>query len=394
MTQSAKSFASRRVTNLSISAIKEMAMRARTLHDVASLTWGLPSFRTPEHIRQAVGEAIRLDADVGKYTLPDGLPELRKAAARQHFESTGIMVAPDHNVLITAGNMQGVKCLLDTILGPGDEVIVTDPGFASHFQQIRLSGGRPVFLPLDKTREWSLNVDALPSLISDRTRAVILVTPSNPTGKIFAREELVRVGEIASREELLLILDDPYSHFTYENRDRFFNPASIPELSANLAYLFTFSKCHAMTGFRLGYTIVPEDLKRQMLKVHDATLICAPRISQLAGLAALQQAPLHLSEFEAILERRRGLICERLDRVPHVFSYVMPEGAYYVFPRIVAEHQNALQFVVDLLETARVCVTPGAAFGPAGEGHVRMAFCGPDDEIDKAFDRIERHFPF
>jgi aspartate/methionine/tyrosine aminotransferase len=138
---------------------------------------------------------------------------------------------------------------------------------------------------------------------------------------------------------------------------------------------------------------VPEHLKRQVLKVHDAMLICAPRISQVAGLAALNQDAPHLREFEAILERRRRLICERLDRVPHVFSYVMPEGAYYVFPSINAEHENAVQFAVDLLENARVCVTPGAAFGPGGEGHVRMAFCGPNDDINQAFDRIQRHFP-
>lgn len=369
-------------------------MRASKLEDVASLTWGLPSFRTPEHIRRATDEALRLDSDVGKYTLPDGLPQLREAAARRYREETGIAVSQDDNVVITAGNMEGIKSLLGTILEPGDEVIVTDPGFASHFQQILLSGGQPVSWPLDQSRRWSLDVEALPALITDRTRALVLVTPSNPTGKIFARDDLVCVGEIVRQKELLLVLDDPYSHFTYENRESYFNPASMVELSADIAYFFTFSKCHAMSGWRLGYAIVPADLKHQMLKVHDATLICAPRVSQIAGLAALEQPSDHLGEFEAILERRRRLICERLDRVAHVFSYVMPDGAYYVFPRIMVEHENANQFALDLLHDARVCVTPGSAFGPAGEGHVRMAFCGPDDEINRAFDRVEQHFPF
>ena len=368
-------------------------MRAAKRGDVASLAWGLPSFRTPEHISRAVSEALRLDADLGKYTLPDGLPELREAVARHHFERFGIRVSPEQNVLITAGNMEGIKCLLGTILDPGDEVVVTDPGFASHFQQIRLSGGQPVYWPLDEARDWSLNVDALPALINERTRALILVTPSNPTGRIFPREQLLRVADIIRRENLLLILDDPYSHFTFENRDLYFNPASIRDLGANVAYLFTFSKCHAMSGWRLGYAVVPEGLKSQMLKVHDAMLICAPRISQVAGLAALNQAPLHLAEFEVILEQRRQFICERLDRVPHVFSYVRPDGAYYVFPNINTEHENAAQFASELLENAGVCVTPGRAFGSNGEGHVRMAFCGPDDDVNRAFDRIERYFP-
>ena len=392
MAQSSESFASKRVSELSISAIKEMAIRAAKLDDVASLTWGLPSFRTPEHIRDAVSEALRHDADAGKYTLPNGLPELREAVVRQHFQSTGISAAEDKNVVITAGNMQGIKCLLETILEPGDEVILTDPGFASHFQQIRLSGGQPVCWPLDQANQWALDSNTLEALISERTKALLLVTPSNPTGKIFEKEELIRVGNIVRRRGLLLILDDPYSHFTYENRKRYFNLASLAEFSANLAYLFTFSKCHAMSGWRLGYAIVPEELQRQMLKVHDAMLICAPRISQLAGVAALEHEPLHLREFQTMLGRRRNLICERLDEMPHIFSYVRPEGAYYVFPKIRIEHQNSVQFALDLLKDARVCVTPGAAFGPMGEGHVRMAFCGPEDEIDKAFDRIERHF--
>lgn len=130
-----------------------------------------------------------------------------------------------------------------------------------------------------------------------------------------------------------------------------------------------------------------------MLKVHDATLICAPRPSQIAALAALEAPDQHVSEFSTILDGRRALICERLDRVRHVFSYVPPEGAYYVFPRIEARHTNSVQFSLDLLEQARMCVTPGSAFGPSGESHVRMAFCVSEQEINTAFDRIERHFP-
>ncbi len=383
---------SRGVAGVALSAIKEMAMRSAKIEGAASLTWGVPSFRTPEHIRRAVTERMEADPEVGKYSLPDGLPELRRAAAKVHFDATGIQADPDRNVVITAGNMEGLNTLFRVLIDPGDEIILTDPGFASHITQIRLCGGEPVFWTLDEAQDWRLDVDALPALITNRTKAILLVTPSNPTGKIFSESDLRRVGQIAKERGLLVLLDDPYCHFTYENRERYFNLSSVPELTGHVAYLFTFSKTHATSGWRLGYMIVPAHLKPEVLKVHDATMICAPRISQVAALAALTEEPVHLAEFEDVLGRRRALICERLDRVPHVFQYVKPEGAYYVFPRIVTEHRNAFDFSIGLLEQARVTVTPGNAFGPAGEHHVRMAYCVDDAIIEQAFDRIEAHF--
>ena len=382
----------RNVAGIELSAIKEMAMRGAKVPDAASLTWGLPSFRTPEPIRRAVGRELERDPDIGKYALPDGLPALRRAVVETHRAATGIAVDPEANVLITAGNMQGLNALFHAVTDPGDEIILTDPGFASHVQQIRLVGGVPVFWPLDEMEGWSLDVDALPGLITDRTKAIVLVSPSNPTGAIFPQAALRRVGEIAMARGLLILLDDPYCHFTYENAGRYFNLSAVPELSQHLAYLFTFSKTYAMSGWRLGYMIVPAVLKRQALKVHDATLICTPRISQVAGLAALTGDASHLKQFESVLARRRALICERLDRLSHVFEYQKPEGAYYVFPRIVTEHADSRSFALDLLDKARVIVTPGAAFGPSGEHHVRMAYCVEDDIIETAFDRMEAYF--
>lgn len=147
-----------------------------------------------------------------------------------------------------------------------------------------------------------------------------------------------------------------------------------------------------MSGWRLGYMIIPAELKQAVLKVHDATIICSPRISQVAGLAALTGDMSHLAEFEKTLSERRDLICERLAAIPDLFQFVKPEGAYYVFPRIVAEHDNSYAFSIRLLEEARVTVTPGSAFGPSGEHHVRMAYCVPEEAIETAFDRIERYF--
>ena len=148
-----------------------------------------------------------------------------------------------------------------------------------------------------------------------------------------------------------------------------------------------------MSGWRLGYMILPDWLRGEVLKVHDATMICAPRVSQVAGMAALGGGTEHMETFRTILAGRRKLICERLDRVPHVFEYVTPDGAYYVFPKIIAPHEDSREFSLRLLDEAGVAVTPGSAFGPHGRHHVRLAYCVEDATINQAFDRIERTFP-
>lgn len=384
---------SKAVAAAQLSAIKEMAMLGARVPGAASLAWGLPSFRTPAHIREAAIQALEYDPDVGKYALPNGLAELRQLIAQRHQAKTGIEVDADANVFISSGNMQGIHCVFRTLLDPGDEVILTDPGFASHFEQIHLAGGRVVTWPLEEATGWRLDVNRLEALITPRTKALVLVNPCNPTGTLFERADLLGIADIIERHELVVVIDDPYSEFIYDDREeRYFNLASVAALRERLVYLFTFSKCFAMSGWRLGYTILPDWLRAGLLKVHDANVICTPRISQLAGIAALSGSDAHISEFSKILAGRRELICERLDRVPHVFRYQRPEGAYYVFPRIVTGCRNDREFALSLLSEAHVTVTPGSAFGPGGAGHVRMAYCVADDQINLAFDRIEQYF--
>jgi aspartate/methionine/tyrosine aminotransferase len=235
------------------------------------------------------------------------------------------------------------------MLDPGDEIILTAPCFASHIQQINLFSGKPIYWPLNENNNWSLNLDLLPNLITDKTQAIVLVSPSNPTGKIFSEDELIRVGEIAKQHNILIIIDAPYSDFVYDNRNKYFNLASVEEFREHIVYLYSFSKSYAMSGWRLSYMVMPAELKHEALKVHDATMICAPRISQLAGIAALSQPSNHKQEFETILNKRRELICHRLGNIPHVFANQKPEGAYYVFPKIIATHTNSKDFSIDLL---------------------------------------------
>ncbi len=380
------------VADIGLSAIKDMAIRAARHPGAVSLAWGLPSFATPEAVRRAVVRALGDDPDIGKYSLPDGVAGLRSAIAGYHAGRSGRSVDPDRDIVVSAGNMQGVSVLLRTLLNPGDEVVVTDPGFVSHLQQIHLCHARPVSWKLDENNGWRLDVDVLEPLIGPRTRAIILVSPSNPTGTAFDRESLMETARIAQRHGIPLLLDDPYSGFRYRGSEHWFDLTACRDYDDTLVYLFTFSKVHAMSGYRLGYMVLPEGLKPQALKVHDANIICAPRISQVAGLAALADGSPHIARFTDLLEARRDAMCERIDRVSHVFDYVRPDGAYYVFPRILADHIDSRSFAVELLQQTGVSVTPGSAFGPSGEYHVRMAFCIEEEVIHEAFDRIEKRF--
>lgn len=367
-------------------------MLSSRIEGAVSLAWGIPSFPTPPYITQAVIEQLNTDEEIGKYALPDGLHELRRLVANKHHADTAIAVDADDHVMITAGNMQGMYTLLQVITNPGDEIILTDPCFASHIQQVIMCGGKPVYWSLNEDSNWSLDIDALPGLINAKTKAIVINSPSNPTGKIFSRKNLLRIGNIARSHGFMIIIDDPYSNFTYENSAKYFNLASQIELFESIAYMFSFSKAFAMSGWRLGYMILPAHLKRQVIKVHDLNMICTTRISQVAGMAALTGDSHHLAEFEVTFAKRRGLICQRLDALPHVFDYVKPEGAYYVFPRILAEHSNAHDFCMELLHNSKVALVPGSAFGPSGEHHVRMTYCVSEDTINRAFDRLEALF--
>jgi aspartate/methionine/tyrosine aminotransferase len=382
---------SARAGGLAMSAIKEMAMRSARVPGAASLAWGLPSFPTPAPMRRAVARALEEDPAIGMYALPNGLPEFRAAIAEAHARDTGRFPDPETEIMVTAGNMEGIATALHVLVDPGDEVVLTDPCFASHIQQVRMVGGAPVHWPLEERLGWQPDPDALARLIGPRTKAILLVSPVNPTGTILSEEVLRAAALLAERHGIMVLVDDPYRHFLYENRPRFFNLGGAAEHAAHTAYFFTFSKAYAMSGWRMGYMAAPDWFTREMVKMHDLTMICAPRVAQVAARAGLEDGG-HLAEFEAVLARRREAICARLDRVAHVFSYVRPEGAYYVFPRILVPHGTDRDFAYRLLEEAKVTVTPGSAFGPQGAGHVRMAFCVADEVIETAFDRIEAHF--
>jgi len=379
----------RRVKRIEVSAIKQMPLLARSVPDAVSLGQGIPSVRTPEYIRRQVIELLKHDADIGKYSLQPGVPELKQSVAQKIAQTAGRFIDPELEVFISAGAMEALFAAVVSLVDEGDEVILFDPSYASHIEQVKFASGTPVFVPLIENDGWALDEELLRRAVSAKTKAVIVCNPGNPTGKVFSVAELSVIVKIAREHGLYIIADETYDFLVY---DGFCHKslASFSNIKDMVILCGSFSKEFAMTGWRVGYMVAPAEVIEQALKVHDAAVICAPTVSQYAALAALtNRAECKEETVRDVLARRRELICARLDSLAEFFSYVQPGGAYYVLPRYLKWDINSAEFAHRLLFEAKVITIPGAAFGPGGETHVRMSYGGTEDDINKAFDRIE-----
>lgn len=353
-----------------------------------SLGQSVPSFSTPSHVIEAVAGALKAHSQIGKYSLQPGMPELRRAIAHYLEVEKGIHVDPETEIGITVGAMEGLLAAFLTLVERGDEVILPSPTYASYIEQILLAEGVPIFVPL-RQKDWGLDMEAIKSTISDETRATVLCNPSNPTGSIIPDEDLFVLAEIVREYGLFLISDETYDFLGFEGPPPL-SPAALSGLKDRVISVFSFSKKYAMTGWRVGYMTAPRELMTQLLKVHDVAAICAPTPSQFAALAALTGPQDIVDQMRDVLARRRDLCCRRLDALDGAFSYVKPKGAFYLMARYRFTDAPSRHVALHLLNEARVITIPEGSFGPAGEGHLRISFGGPDDEINKAFDRIER----
>jgi len=383
-----------RVRRITVSPIKEMAILAAEVPDAVSLGWGLPDFRTPEHIRQAIADAALREPTMGKYSHPKGVPALRQAIAQRLGERHGLELDPDSEVLITAGSMAALLASMLAVIEAGDEVLLLSPCFSSHQEQVRLAEGVPVFVPLIEEEGWRLDVEAVERAITPRTKALVMCNPANPTGAVFPEADLRRIAQLALEHELFIISDEAYAFLVYDGRS-FFSLDQIAELKDNLIGCYSFSKEYAMTGLRVGYVHAPRRVIDNVLKVHDAFVICAPTLGQLAVLAALEGPEDCVAQFRAGFARRRDLICRRLAQLNGVgsgavgCSFQVPQGAYYVFPRFHGLEWGSIELSLRLLYEAKVVTVPGIAFGSEGEDHLRLSFCGSEEGIEEAFDRFE-----
>lgn len=382
---------SNRVGQFGASAIHEMTRLAQEVEDVAFLSWAKPTSGAPAHIHEAAVAAIEA-GQVDGYAPAAGLPALREAIAAKLARDNGIPADPAE-VLVTVGAIEGLAAAVFTALDPGDEVILPTPTYSTHIRQVELASGHPVLVPLVEDEGYRWDLDAVRAAITPRTKALLFANPSNPTGTAFDHDDLRGLVALAAEHDLLLVVDEAYEYFVFDGHEHL-SVASLPGAAERTLTSFTFTKTYAMTGWRVGYLYGPRALIAAAGKAHIPLVISAPTVSQVAALAALEGSQACVREFRTHYERARDAMCERLDRVPHLFSYVRPTGSYLMFPRIlVAEGADSRAFCVDLLHTARVSTTPGVAFGPTGQGHLRLSFCVPEATIHKAFDRMERRYP-
>lgn len=379
---------SRRVAQISMSATKHMAVLASRVPDCVSLGQGVPSFPTPPHILEAVAAALRGDPAIGRYTLQSGMPQLRRAIAEMYRNSRGITVDPETEVGITVGAMEGLLTAILTVVERGDEVILPSPTYASHIEQVLLAEGIPLFVPL-RAADWRLDPDAVEAAITPRTRAVILCNPGNPTGTVFPDSDIDALCALAQAHDLWIISDETYDFLVYDEPPPQ-SPATREAVRQRVITVGSFSKKYAMTGWRVGWVAAAEPVMAQIMKVHDATAICAPTPSQVAALAALSGPQDCVADMRCVLAKRREQCCRRLEALAGQFSYVRPRGAFYVMACYRFSREPSQQVAERMLNEAGVITIPGGSFGPNGEGHLRLSFGGTESEIDTAFDRIEQ----
>ncbi len=382
--------AAQRVTQIPKSAIHEMTRLSQQFEDVAFLSWAKPTSSAPLHIRERAAEAVAKGLTDG-YSTNAGLPELRQEIAAKLRRDNGIHAEPSE-VIVTVGAIEGLTAALLAVVDPGDEVILPTPTYSTHINQVLLASATPVFAPTVEQEGFRLDVDAIRAAITPKTKAVLYCTPNNPSGTVFGEDALRQLAALALEHNLVVITDEAYEYFVFDDA-RHFSIASLPDMKHHAISCFTFTKSYAMTGWRIGYLHATEAWIAQIGKPHIACAICAPVASQYAALAALQGPQDCIAEFREHYRLSRDRMCARLDRLPGVFDYQKPDGAYLMFPRILLEEgRDSKQFCEQLLREALVSTTPGVDFGSTGEGHLRMSFCVPEETIDLAFDRMEKYF--
>ncbi|RLC38476.1 aminotransferase [Candidatus Falkowbacteria bacterium] len=379
-----------RTKNLQLSTIKQIELRASRYPDCVSLAQGVPSFDTPNCIKRRVEKALKRGV-VAKYSLSPGLPELRELIEVE-LAKENMFYDWQNEIIITAGTIEGITATILAITEPGDEIIIPEPTYTSYREVIALAGCKSIFVPLNEEKGWSFELGSYEKAITPKTKAIFYCNPNNPTGTLYAKKQLLGLARLAEKYNLFLISDEVYKDFIYGPGRGFFSLAEIPELRKRLIRIYGFSKAYAMTGWRIGYLHSDESIVGEILKVHDCLVTCAPVISQYAAMGALEMGESDIKKFNLIYEQRRELICSRLDRLKHIFSYVKPESSYYVFPKIKINNPDSWKFALDLLDNIQVAIVPGIAFGPNGEGHVRMSFGRNEKDITEAFNRMEGYF--
>ena len=349
-----------------------------------SLGVGEPDFDTPWHVRDA---GIR-SLEMGKtfYTSNAGLKELKQEICS--YLKRRMQVEYDYNteVMVTIGGSEAIDAALRAMLDPGDEVLIPQPSYVSYVPCTILAGGVPVVIELEEKDQFRLTREKLLEKITDKTKVLVLPFPNNPTGAIMEREDLEAVAKVVEEKDLFVISDEIYAELTYKKKH--VTIASLPGMRERTVLINGFSKAYAMTGWRIGYACAPALILKQMLKIHQYAIMCAPTTSQYAAVEAVKNGDADIEEMKRSYdERRRYLLKEFRSLGMDCFE---PYGAFYMFPSIKRFHMTSEEFATRLLREEKIAIVPGTAFGDCGEGYLRISYAYSLQDLKRALERMGR----
>lgn len=361
----------------------EVAKLAKGVPDVIHLSIGEPDFPTPAHIVEAAKKAM----DEGKthYTPDEGLLELRRAIAEKESKKLGLSF-DEENVVITAGATGGTYATLMASIELGDEVLLPDPYYSGYYYATQMAGGKLVGVAQVEEKGFQVDADELRQKTSPKTKAMIVVSPNNPTGVLLDDSSLKAMAETACENDLLVISDEVYDEFVFEGKFR--SIATFPEMSERTIVANSFSKTYAMTGWRIGYVVGPKEIVSEAAKVSHSTGVCVSSISQYAALAALQGSQEPTKKMLEEYKIRRRMLVDALKEISQ-FRLVEPQGAFFAFPNISATNMSSMDLFRYLLKEARVVVLPGYPFfGAKGENYIRLSYSTSTSRLKEAIARI------
>jgi aspartate/methionine/tyrosine aminotransferase len=375
-----------RMSRLGTETAFEVLAKAKALEaegkEIIHLEIGEPDFDTPEHIKEAAIKALQ-DGKTG-YCPAAGIKELREAIAADVGARRGLSVSPDE-VVVTPGAKPIMYFVITALVDPGDEVLYPNPGFPIYESVINFVGGKAVPMPLREERNFSFDADEFRSLVTDKTRLIIINSPQNPTGGVLSRHDLEVIAEVATDRDIFVLSDEVYGNILYEGT--FTSIASLPGMRARTVILDGLSKTYAMTGWRLGYGVMPRELARHVERLTINTVSCTSHFSQYGAIAAITGSQEPVAAMVAEFRRRRDFIVEGLNRIKGV-RCVLPKGAFYAFPNITGTGFSSKELERRLLEEAGVATLSGTAFGRYGEGYLRLSYANSLENIRKALDRF------
>ncbi len=378
-----RNFVSDRVQTIPHSGIRKFFDIAATMDDVISLGIGEPDFVTPAPILQA---GIRsLEEGETHYTSNSGILELRQALSAHLGRLYGVHYDAENELLITVGVSEALYLALNAIIDPGDEVIVPEPSFVSYVPEVVLAGGVARTIPTYVEHDFQVTGADVEAAITERTKAILLSYPNNPTGAVMTRERLLEIARVAEKHDLLVISDEIYDQLVYGIEHVCF--AALPNMRDRTITLGGFSKNYAMTGWRIGYAAAPAEILAAMRKIHQYTIMSAPTNAQIAAIVALESCDDEVEAMRQEYDRRRRLIVGGLNELG--LTTFEPRGAFYAFPSITASGMDDSTFAEALLQEERVAVVPGSAFGPSGAGFVRCSYATAYEKIEQALERME-----